>query len=86
MGRQAAVGKGVNWITVGTIIAFHIGALAAFFFFSWERLMVAVIIYVLAINVGIGMCYHRLLTHRGYHTPKWVEYAMAVCATLALEG
>jgi len=86
MGREAAVGKGVNWITVGTIAAFHIGALAAFFFFSWERLVVAVIIYVLAINVGIGMCYHRLLTHRGYHTPKWVEYAMAVCATLALEG
>jgi len=86
MGRGAAVGKGVNWITVGAIAAFHVGALAAFFFFSWERLVVAVVIYVLAINVGIGMCYHRLLTHRGYHVPKWIEYAMAVCATLALEG
>jgi fatty-acid desaturase len=32
------------------------------------------------------MCYHRLLTHRGYKTPKWVEYFMTVCATLALEG
>jgi stearoyl-CoA desaturase (delta-9 desaturase) len=32
------------------------------------------------------MCYHRLLTHRGYKTPKWVEYCLAVCATLALEG
>jgi stearoyl-CoA desaturase (delta-9 desaturase) len=32
------------------------------------------------------MCYHRLLTHRGYQTPKWLEYAMAVCATLSLEG
>ena len=86
MGRGAAVGKGVNWITVGAIAAFHVGALDAFFFFSWERLVVAVVIYVLAINVGIGMCYHRLLTHRGYHVPKWIEYAMAVCATLALEG
>jgi stearoyl-CoA desaturase (delta-9 desaturase) len=45
-----------------------------------------VILYVLAINVGIGMCYHRLLTHRGYQTPKWVEYLMSICATLSLEG
>ncbi len=32
------------------------------------------------------MCYHRLLTHRGYHVPKWVEYVMTICATLSLEG
>ncbi len=44
------------------------------------------ILYVLAINVGIGMCYHRLLTHRGYQVPKWLEYIMTVFATLSLEG
>ena len=32
------------------------------------------------------MGYHRLLTHRGYKAPKWLEYVMAVCATLSLEG
>jgi len=37
-------------------------------------------------SLGIGMAYHRLLTHRGYKTPKWVEYFLTVCATLALEG
>ena len=37
-------------------------------------------------SLGIGMSYHRLLTHRGYKTPKWVEYFLTVCATLALEG
>jgi stearoyl-CoA desaturase (delta-9 desaturase) len=42
--------------------------------------------YFFAINVGIGMAYHRLLTHRGYKTPKWVEYFLATCGTLALEG
>ncbi len=86
MGREATVGKGMNWITVVTIALFHLGALAALFFFSWQRLLVAAIIYVFAINVGIGMCYHRLLTHRGYHVPKWIEYFMTVCATLSLEG
>jgi stearoyl-CoA desaturase (delta-9 desaturase) len=44
------------------------------------------VLYVVAINLGIGMCYHRLLTHRGYQVPKWLEYVMATCATLALEG
>jgi fatty-acid desaturase len=32
------------------------------------------------------MGYHRLLTHRSYKAPKWLEYSLAVCGTLALEG
>src|SRR5579863_2527794 len=86
MGRAATVSEGVNWLTVATIIVFHVGALAALFLFSWQRLVVMAILYVLAINVGIGMCYHRLLTHRGYHVPKWVEYVMSIFATTSLEG
>src|ERR1035441_7268430 len=86
MGRAASVGAGINWLTLTVIAAFHAGALAALFFFSWQRLAVMVALYVVAINVGIGMCYHRLLTHRGYQVPKWLEYLMAICATLALEG
>ena len=86
LGRTATVREGLNWITVTTITMFHAGALAAFFFFSWQRLAVMAVLYVLAINVGIGMCYHRLLTHRGYQTPKWVEYVMTIFATMALEG
>ena len=68
------------------MLAFHIGAVAALFMFSWKALIVSIVLYVLAINVGIGMCYHRLLTHRGYKTPKWVEYLLAICGTLSLEG
>jgi stearoyl-CoA desaturase (delta-9 desaturase) len=86
MGRAAVAGMGINWLTLGVMIAFHLGALAALFFFTWQRLAVMLVLYVVAINIGIGMCYHRLLTHRGYEVPKWLEYAMAVCATLALEG
>ncbi len=86
MGKAATVPDGMNWTTLIVIGLFRIGALAAFFFFSWQRLAVMAILYVLAINVGIGMCYHRLLTHRGYQTPKWVEYLMSICATLSLEG
>ncbi|MFP5205886.1 MAG: acyl-CoA desaturase [Acidobacteriota bacterium] len=86
MGRAAVTGMGLNTVTLVVIVVFHLGAIAALFFFSWQRLLVAAILYVLAINVGIGMCYHRLLTHRGYRVPRWLEYIMTVCATLALEG
>jgi stearoyl-CoA desaturase (delta-9 desaturase) len=86
MGKAATTGAGVNWLTLVVVGLFHVGALGAFFFFTWQRLAVMAILYVLAINVGIGMCYHRLLTHRGYQTPKWVEYLMSICATLSLEG
>jgi stearoyl-CoA desaturase (delta-9 desaturase) len=86
MGRAANIKDGVNWLTLGVIAAFHVGAVAALFFFTWQRLTVMLVLYVVAINIGIGMCYHRLLTHRGYAVPKWLEYLMAMCATLALEG
>ena len=86
MGRAVFIGEGINWLTLIVVAAFHVGAVAALFFFTWQRLVVMLALYVLAINVGIGMCYHRLLTHRGYQVPKWLEYVMAVCASLALEG
>jgi fatty-acid desaturase len=86
MGRAATVGQGLSWPTSLVIATFHLGALAALFFFSWQRLLVMAILYVLAINMGIGMCYHRLLTHRGYQVPKWIEYLMTVFATMSLEG
>jgi len=86
MGRAATASEGINWLTLSVIILFHIGAVAALFLFSWQRLLVMAVLYVVAINVGIGMCYHRLLTHRGYRVPKWLEYVMSICATLSLEG
>ncbi len=42
--------------------------------------------WIFAENLGIAMGYHRLLTHRGYVTPKWLEYFIAVCGTMALQG
>jgi fatty-acid desaturase len=83
---RASQGDTINWKTIIALIALHAGAVAALFFFSWSAIAVSVLLYFLSINVGIGMCYHRLLTHRGYTVPKWIEYAMTICATLSLEG
>jgi fatty-acid desaturase len=76
----------INWVTSIAMCIFHAGAIAALFFFSWKRLFVMLFLYWVGGSLGIGMAYHRLLTHRGYKTPKWVEYFLTICATLALEG
>ena len=76
----------INWLVVVVFGAFHIGAVASLFMFSWQALCLAVILYWVAGSLGIGMGYHRLLTHRGYKTPKPVEYFLSLCGTLAVEG
>jgi stearoyl-CoA desaturase (delta-9 desaturase) len=86
IGKQHAGDDQINWVTAGFMLMFHLGAIAALFFFTWKAFFVAIFLWWMVGCLGIGMCYHRLLTHRGYHTPKWVEYFMTVCSTLALEG
>ncbi len=85
MGREHQQGQ-INWITSVFMGLFHVGALASLFFFSWANIAAFVVMYFLAINVGIGMGYHRLLTHRGYRVPRWLELVISGCGTLALEG
>jgi fatty-acid desaturase len=76
----------ISWITTFFMVSFHIGAVLALFKFSWQGLALAFFLNWVAGSLGIGMAYHRLLTHRGYKTYKWVEYFLTICATLALEG
>ena len=78
--------SGVNWITSIAMAGFHIGAVAALFFIDGGAILTAVILWIMAGMLGIGMGYHRLLTHRGYRTYRWIEYFLTWCATLALEG
>ena len=78
--------KGVNVITTVAMSAFHVLALAAFFFIDYGAMLTAFLLYIVSGSLGIGMAYHRLLTHRSYKTHKWVEYFLTLCGTLALEG
>ena len=84
--KDRADHDGINWVTATAMILFHLGAVAALFFFTWKAFFVACFLWWVSGSLGIGMSYHRLLTHRGYKTPKWVEYFLTWCATLALEG
>jgi fatty-acid desaturase len=75
-----------NWLIIIVLVAFHVGAIAAFFFFTWPAFIAALILYFVSMCLGISMGYHRLHTHRSYKLPLWFERFLAVCATISLEG
>ena len=76
----------IQWVTGTFVAVFHIFAVWALFTFSWQNLIAALITWWIAGSWGIGMGYHRLLTHRGFKTPKWVEYFLTFCGTLGLQS
>ena len=83
-GRKAATG--LNWITFIAMTVYHVGSIAAFFYIDSGAILAAAILWWITGSLGIGMAYHRLLTHRGFKCPKWVEYFLTTCGALALEG
>jgi len=84
--RDKTFRQPINLTISLSLALFHIGAIAALFMFSWKALAFALVMWWVAESLGIGMGYHRLLTHRGYKTPKWMEYCLTICGTLALQG
>ena len=76
----------LNWKITPVLLLFHVGAVAALFFFTWRALFVAIFLYWVTVGLGLGICYHRLLVHRSFATPKWFEYLLTICAVAALEG
>lgn len=76
----------LNWSTLTAVVIFHALALAALFTFDWNNLIAALILWWVAGSWGIGMAYHRLLTHRGFKAPKWLEYFLTACGTLGMQS
>jgi fatty-acid desaturase len=77
----------ILWPYAGTLVVWHLLALLAIFpwFFSLTGVVLAVLgIYVFG-GLGIGLCFHRLLTHRGLSLPKWLEYGFAVVGVCAMQ-
>ncbi|BAZ05275.1 acyl-CoA desaturase [Calothrix sp. NIES-3974] len=78
----------INWVNTLFFAAVHLGALLALVpaFFSWKAVGVAVFLYWFTGGLGITLGFHRLITHRSFQTPKWLEYFLAFCGTLAVQG
>ena len=69
------------------LASYHLIALLAFFpwFFSWTGVILAVLGDYFFGVLGINLCYHRLLTHRGFRCPKWFEHALAILGFCCLQ-
>ena len=90
--RKLAAPQGVqplriSWIDTTGIVAVHLAALLIFvpWFFSWTGVVLAVGGLYLFGTLGIGLCFHRLLTHRGFVCPKWLEYSLAIIGVCCLQ-
>ncbi|RMG00219.1 MAG: acyl-CoA desaturase [Acidobacteria bacterium] len=76
----------LRWSTIIAVSVFHILALIAIFYATWQNFLVSMLLWWISGSLGIGLGYHRLLTHRGFKVPKWFERFLAVCGTLALQS
>lgn len=77
----------IDWPIASVIVLYHVLALLAFVpsLFSWTGVILAIVIARLSGLLGINICYHRLLTHRGFKCPKWFEHVLAVIAICCVQ-
>ncbi|MGH9863507.1 MAG: acyl-CoA desaturase [Candidatus Acidiferrales bacterium] len=68
------------------LLTTHLGALAAFWFTTWAAVGVCLLLHAIFGGLGICVGYHRLLTHRSFKCPRWLEYTLAVLGSQCMEG
>lgn len=78
----------LDWSVIIYMTSIHLIALLAFLprNFNWGAVGVAFFLYCLTAGVGITLGFHRLVSHRSFETPKWLEYVLVFCGTLACQG
>jgi fatty-acid desaturase len=76
----------IHWPVAIGILVMHLGCLPAPWFFTWSGLVVLGVLYFLTGAIGITLCYHRLLTHRSFRVPAWLECLLTISACLAWQG
>ncbi|MFG6094881.1 fatty acid desaturase [Leptothoe sp. ISB3NOV94-8A] len=84
--KNTATKPPLNWTTVTFFTLVHLLALLAPWYFSWQALGLTLLLHWLFGSIGICLGYHRLLSHRSFQVPKWLEYLIALVGTLALQG
>lgn len=74
------------WVSFLFFLAFHLLALLGVFCFSWSALGLLIGLHWFLGSLGICLGYHRLLSHRSFQVPKWLEYIFGFIGALALQG
>jgi stearoyl-CoA desaturase (delta-9 desaturase) len=76
----------LDWVAVVFFTSFHGLALLSVWCFSWSALGVTLLLHWLLGSIGICLGYHRLLSHRSFQVPRWLEYTIALIGAAALQG
>lgn len=77
--------RNINWKNLIIVSSFHLLAIPAFFMFSWENFAAMMIGNWIVGSLGVGLGYHRLLTHRSFKAPKWLEYFLTALGTMSVQ-
>jgi fatty-acid desaturase len=77
----------IVWPYAIAVGVYHLVALLALLPWFFSRTGVALVILGLYVfgTLGINLCYHRLLTHRGLVCPKWLEHLFAILAVCCMQ-
>ncbi len=76
----------IDWVVLGWMVAIHAGALVAPFYFTWQALGVAAVLFWLCSSVGICLGYHRYLSHRSLKLKPPAEFFVLLCGVLSGQG
>ena len=77
--------QNINWKNLSIVTTFHLLAIPALFMFSWENVAAMLVGNWIVGSLGVGLGYHRLLTHRSFKAPKWLEYTLTVFGTMSIQ-
>ncbi|HRI02475.1 MAG TPA: fatty acid desaturase [Pyrinomonadaceae bacterium] len=75
----------MNWKNVAIVASFHLLAIPVLWTFSWQNLAALLVGNWIVGSLGVGLGWHRLLTHRGFKAPKWLEYTLSIFATMSMQ-
>ncbi|MEB3212854.1 MAG: hypothetical protein VKL39_15985, partial [Leptolyngbyaceae bacterium] len=86
--RLKSPGLKKDWTVIIVMLIIHIGALFALLpsNFSWSAVGLMFVLYWVTGGLGITLGWHRLVSHRSFHVPKWLEYLLVFFGSLAMEG
>jgi fatty-acid desaturase len=77
----------INWPTSVFMVVIHALTLLAFIpgNTTWAAVGVAIVLHWFTGCLGITLGWHRLIAHRSFQVPKWLEYFFVFCGSLACQ-
>lgn len=84
---ESVVDRKFFWSYLGVFIAFHLLLPLALIpsLFTWTGVVLVFVGNYVFGSLGINIGYHRLLTHRSFRCPKWLEHFFALLGVCSLQ-